>query len=300
MRAEKLGVFDCVVGYFNVGSASAIRRTSYRRGYMIDVDITLTRIVFSVLAGFGLVYVWTHPVSIHAMIKKEIVGKFPLKKIPATRVSFSALMNQAEHKRGTVIGGIPWSNRFFEVRLDLFNPNPVSVTDLDVVITTDQPIVDVGQVTNLPDVLIYSAKQVTITPELVNPTTGARQAIPLVQIATSGGYRALCKSIPPQTRLELVLAISSVIDSGNTKKTGDPGTNRDDVFTFTMSDKNHVESKLWYGLGKDENGRIEDVFALGSAPTKIIIKGSYFIEQEKIPVAQQVDIMTTQIKIVRK
>jgi hypothetical protein len=67
-----------------------------------------------------------------------------------------------------------------------------------------------------------------------------------------------------------------------------------------MSDKNHVESKLWYGLGKDENGRIEDVFALGSAPTKIIIKGSYFIEQEKIPVAQQVDIMTTQIKIVRK
>lgn len=101
--------------------------------------VLISQIIFSVLllsailgSVYGLIYVWTHPVSIFAKWEEEAKNNFPSERkfvIPMLDYKFTFL--STKYERGLNVDGIFWNDDFEEYRLFVRNlSNTTDVSDL--------------------------------------------------------------------------------------------------------------------------------------------------------------------------
>lgn len=204
---------------------------------------------------------------------------------------FAALANNVEYPSGTKLGGIPWSSRFGDTRLILFSTEDYK--DLDITIKSDVPIAAVGQITDL-DARFVPVANASISQQLIKSDTKKQYANPLVLVATSGGYRIQCPSLPHDEKLEIVIATADIVDF---PPAGAPprGTifDRDYVLKMDFTDKNTNETTAnWYGHGNDKGGRrIEEIYKTARRlPTTINIEGSTGSGDEKRVIKQTIKV----------
>jgi hypothetical protein len=201
------------------------------------------------------------------------------------RLEFSATVYSAQHLPGTVMAGIHWSTRFAELQISALNPTTNDYSDLDFVILPDEPIAEIGQITALPDVTFTLAADMTMRQELRTPA-GVGTVNPLVLIGTTAGYRVRCKTLPAKSRLGILLAVATVIDTpkGPVVPRPDGGIfRRDYVLRVKMSDG----TIFWYGHGQDANGRIEDVYAHAPRPPKKVkVDGKYVASEQTVKISE--------------
>jgi hypothetical protein len=116
--------------------------------------------------------------------------------ISARPLGFSASTSDVEYPLGTKIGGISWCSRFNELRLSIINETESACSNIDLILRPDVPVVSIGQLSNFPDVTFSPADEPIVRAKLHVGATGKNLGMPLVLIASDGGYRVLCKSLP--------------------------------------------------------------------------------------------------------
>jgi hypothetical protein len=207
------------------------------------------------------------------------------------KLGLFATASNADYPIGTAVGGIKWSNRFTDLRVTINTPSFGDYRNIDLVLVPDEPVAAIGQVTNLPDVVFAPAVDIKpsgLGPEFLEGKTGKRTAIPLVLIATDGGYRMRCKELPRTTRLEIVMAIARIIDFPQDKPAPRPDFgifNRDYVMKVSVS----AGSNHWFGYGFDIRGRIEEVYkGRRFTPKTVKIDGRYTVGEREQEISQQI------------
>jgi len=111
---------------------------------------------------------------------------------------------------GTIINGIKWTNSYAEVRINLSNPTDRDYKDLDLIIDNSLKILEIGQITNIPEVRFER-----ITPfHIFGPVFGISKGSngnettnPLTFIHITSKYRIWCSVLPRYSNIELVLAV---------------------------------------------------------------------------------------------
>jgi hypothetical protein len=203
--------------------------------------------------------------------------------------------SDAEYPSGTTLGGIKWSNRFTELRVVFTNETTTDYHDLDFTLIPDQPIAEIGQISNLSEVSFSAAADPVLRQEFVEGATGRRIANPLVLIASSGGYRVRCQLLPRKARLEILIAIARVIDFPKPgQKVAHPGAGVfDKTYALKVDQSDGVSH--WYGHGMAANGgRIEEVYKPDRViPKTVKIAGHYTVGGAEQNVSKQIEVKDT-------
>jgi hypothetical protein len=173
----------------------------------------------------------------------------------------------------------------------MINSSNDDYTDLDLKMFPDEPVAEIAQETNIPDVSFLAATDVTMRQEIQNAATGNRLVNPLVLILTTGGYRVRCKSLPRKGKLEIVLATARARDFPVDNKGPIPPDagffGRNYALKIDMSNGD----RHWFGHGSDARGRIEDVFVDGRyVPRKVRIEGTYSVRGDPRAISQVFDV----------
>jgi hypothetical protein len=206
-----------------------------------------------------------------------------------------ALANNVEYPSGTSLGQISWSSRFGDTRLLVIAKE--DYTDLDITIRPNAPVAAIGQISNLNEVENPPVSDATFTQQLVIGSTGQRISNPLVLVATSGGYRIRCKTLPHDRKLEMVIATADIVDFPVAGKVVAPKPNggifdRDYVLRVDMTNnETKLSSSNWYAHGSDANGRIEEVYKTERhLPTSIEVEGSAKVGDEKVNIKRTIEV----------
>lgn len=196
--------------------------------------------------------------------------------------TFDATVSGAGYPVGTVLGEIPWSPRFTDLRVSIINSGSVDWTDLDVTFRPDQPIVAIGQTTAVPDVFVSASASTDMTLRMEYVlANGQRTAVPLVLIASSGDWKMQCKKLPRRQRIEVIFASASLPEyDGGPPKTPKPDFgvfDRDYAIRSKFEDFSH-----WYGHGSDAKGRIEEVYSEKRPISRTIkVTGRYVVKEQE-------------------
>jgi len=211
--------------------------------------------------------------------------------VPPGRHGIMATASTATYPSGTVIAGIPWSKRFTDLRVSIFNSGPLDWEDIEVTILPDQPVVAVGQVTSVPDTSLSASSGTDITFRMELVQDGKRVAVPLVLVATTTGYRMQCRKLSRRQRIEVALALAALPEYS----TGPPAHPRADfgVFDRAYAVRLKQDNGLsnWYGHGSDVQGRIEDIY-LDNAPMPktVRVDGKYLSEGTEHLISEAVEV----------
>jgi hypothetical protein len=199
-----------------------------------------------------------------------LVRKHNAQQRPAAQpIDVFAHAVNAIYPTGARVSGIAWSPRFTELRVIMTNNSPDSITNIDLMLRPDKPVVEIAQVSNIPEVFISPPVR-DFRQEVVKAGTGQRIVNPLVLIATSAAFRIHCKELPRGEHLELVMAIATPDDTPRPSQQGI--FSRDYVLKFSNKDG----TASWMGKGSDAKGRIEEVYKTERSLTGWIeIKGTY-------------------------
>jgi hypothetical protein len=263
---------------------------------VVSQDAIVSRVLFTFLlfglSGVGIVEA-VRGVN-HWRDRKEAKAPSETEKTPPVVPEMKPWItaSNAEYPVGTVLGGISWSNRFTELRVNFGNAALTEYHDLDFTIVPDEPVAAIGQITNVPDVSFSAAVDQSFRQEFIEGATGRRIANPLVLIASGGGYRVRCKALPSNARLEILMAIGRIIDFPTTgQKTGAPyGGIFERTYALRVSQQDGISH--WYGHGKDQQGkRIEDVYKTERVlPKTVKIDGRYTNGDEVKPISERVEV----------
>lgn len=191
----------------------------------------------------------------HARIIKP--NETPPKPAPPPGVLATGSM--ADYPSGAVIGGITWNSKFSDLRVTIF-PHMQDLDDLDVLLQPDEPIAGIGQISSIPDVsfLINTTLSVPAL-ELLDRSTGKRQARLTTMLAFNRGYRIRCPRLPKGSSLQIVMAIA--------RPTGAKG------MAISMSDG----STYWARTDADGVKGIEEYFSPKRLAKSMQIDGDYTV-----------------------
>jgi hypothetical protein len=235
----------------------------------VVVPRILLALFVSSIAGLGLCLItgW-----------RPLLSRFPL--------NLFAIVSDGDYPDGTNLGNIAWSTRFSDLRVVVTNQTDFDYRDVDLTLQPDVPIAAIGQISNLPDVSFSPVADSTVSVSLIDGVTKKQRAIPLVLVASDGGYRVRCGLLPHKRKLEVVIAVAEIIDFPKPGTAANPGGG--------VLQRNYVlklgSTGDWYGYGTDAKGRIEDIYKGNKPIPKIVrINGSYTVNKEEEAVSQLIE-----------
>ena len=209
---------------------------------------------------------------------------------PPQRPDLFATVASSDYPPETVLAGIKWSNSFSELTLAITNPGPDLIEDVDLTLRPDRAVVEIAQKTDVPSVSSRPKADITFRQEVVE-ASGKRRANPLVLIGTTSGISLGCPALRPRQRIELLMAIATIIDTLRPGRTPGPQRadggifDRDYVLKMNMADG----TAQWYGHGSDAAGRIEDVFYPREVSRVVNVEGSYRVGTDRHQVSEQIE-----------
>jgi hypothetical protein len=195
----------------------------------------------------------------------------------AKDISFTAMGSTAVYPEGTVIGGIRWSQRYSQLRVNIVNNTDDALDDVRIVIQADEPVVGITQVSQLPNVSFKVLGEPVVQEEILNPVTGRRRAIPLVLVASDAGYEAAIERLAPKAVLDIIMALANIDPETDKLPLGDVRS----VLTVTIAGG----KKYWYGLGSDQ------VFTVDRHPARTVqIDAAYNTARQRKTVAERINV----------
>jgi len=223
--------------------------------------------------------------------KKKPTESLPTISPVSSSLELIATAGSAQYPAGTKIAGILWSLRFVDLRVTILNPSTSDYADVDLTLRPDEPVAEIAQVTNVPDVSFLAGTDLTMRQEFQEGATGKRIVNPLTLILSSGGYRLRCKSLPRKGRLEILLAIARGRDFPTRQKSPKPSYGG--IFETDYVLKVHASDGIdhWFGHGSRAGKRIESVFKEGLyIPKTVRVEGIYNVGSEQRAVSQVLDV----------
>lgn len=175
---------------------------------------------------------------------------------------------------GVNIGGIQWSPKFADVRINIGNNSNIDFEKIDLVLKSAVPIKEGGQATNIPGVSFGYHSIPTITPEIINQA-GQRVSIPVVPLASTIGYRVRCDVLPKNSHIEVVLAIVNINNIQHLR-------DEDMIFAINFSDA----TSFWF-VHKDYS---DVVFADRPDVHHIMVTGQYSVGGRVHNVSKKMDV----------
>ena len=243
-------------------------------------------IVFFVVGGIGLLTL----LAFWYVDKKRTPTT--LASTATAKLGFASTASIADYPGGTSIAGIAWSRRFTNIRLIVGNSSDLDIQDIDISLLPDRPIAAIGQVGNIPGVTFTPTVDLSMGLEVLKRGTGQRIANPLVLVATEGGYRLRCGTLPRRSMLEVVIAIARVIDfpaQGAIPK-GDVFS-RDYVLRIGTPTVGH-----WYAHGLfDEIYKPEKVM-----PHFIKVEGTYSVSGNQVVTSDNVEVKDVVGEVIKR
>lgn len=241
-------------------------------------NLTLT---FGVVAGavfiFHLPWLSSQPIPVRCLFSIAslvILGSGAYFTLWATYVpiAITAWTTPAIQSAGTTIGGVPWAPCYTEVRLSIANKHKHDYRDIDIVLRPDQAVTAAGQVTNVEGVSISVHDEPSmILEEFSRSGVEPRVSIPIVTLASTGGFRLRCAVLPRKSSLEIVMAAVTLHD-GPAERDGDR------LLRVNFKDG----ATIWYA----HPGYSTRVFRSKPAVTSITIEGQYMAGERSVTVAE--------------
>ncbi len=165
-------------------------------------------VIIGALIGGGTAFLWS---KMAAPAEHDETGKTAAAVEPSVNVDAYIQPGSANpYPTGTIIGGIPWNDRYSDVRLD-FTVGSVAIRNLDFAVGLDTSIAGIGQLSEFAGVTMFPGGPPTPvvslegTDEKGNPIT-----IPVVKRPNSNEvapvYRVHCDALYANTVLRLVIA----------------------------------------------------------------------------------------------
>ena len=206
---------------------------------------------------------------------------------PLSLLEPTFLYSNVQYPPGTVLSGIHWNNRFTELRVFFYNNSSVDYHDLDFELIPDEPIAAIAQVTNLPDVSFFGPA-ISIQQQLNIGATGQQIGNPLVLIATNGGYRIRCKTLPRALNLEILLGTARIVDfpppTGKASSKPDGGIFEENYSLRVAMKNEKIEWSNWYGRlldAKKHENKDRYYQPQRVPPTKVKVDGRYKVNDEE-------------------
>jgi hypothetical protein len=157
--------------------------------------------------------------ALYEGLKREMsFDAVPLASQPQIALESSFAVNGSaeitDYPADTVLGTIPWRNDYAHLQLNLTNQEPDDLSDVDLVIGTNESIAAIAQKTNFPDIVLF--------PPVVDPfisasvTTvdkdGHQVTVPAVSsgITTAAQYRIRCSKIYSRSTVQFTIALVTV------------------------------------------------------------------------------------------
>jgi hypothetical protein len=195
---------------------------------------------------------------------------FVLAKIPVVLMASSRDVTYAP---GTKLGGIYWIPEYSEMRTVIGNETDNDYSDIDLAILPDEPIAEIDQISNVPNVSVSP-----LTPFLENPQlqTTSGVGLPMNLIASTGGYRLRCDELPSHASIELVVAIGNIDMS------------RDHAFPYVIRIGMKDGTAYWFQTHDPPNP--EMLWEPRHPPKMLQIKGTYVARHRKVTISKRLDI----------
>ena len=190
---------------------------------------------------------------------------------PLTPVGLFARTSSAKQPNGAVIGNIPWSDKYREVRVTITNNSNRNVEAIDLVVRPDQPVAAVAQVTNISDVS-FTPNDPPVVEMQELETADRRTVMPTIPLATLRGYRVRCDALPRRSRLELVMAAVTINETGD-------GSGADKVLRVNYNSG----QAAWFA----HPGHSGAVFALKPTVKEVFISGQYTVAEREHNVSRR-------------
>lgn len=178
-----------------------------------------------------------------------------------------------EHAKGTIVGGITWREGFTDLRVSLVNSTDTDYSSVDLVIEPNEPIVSIGQISNIPGVSFIgdvTKEQIGMGDATVRDfTLGLKDKLtkkiidPSAIQVSSPLYRVRCQLIPKKGgNVRLILAIAGL-------KCPQPG-GCNGVFFRTPNGRMH----MFLVVPKSD---LEKVIFIRKIPSEVHIVGTYMV-----------------------
>ena len=147
-----------------------------------------TRIAIGIVA-FCLVYIWS---------ANTVFVKLP--------IDIRAIVDKGNYPQGTDVAGIKWNPFYSDVRLLLSNPTGHDYSDIDLAVATDEQIVQVGQVTDIPNVSFFPQT----SPPVITLGGADGQDLPVIPIKGTMQscpiYRIRIEKLPRHSTIQIAVA----------------------------------------------------------------------------------------------
>jgi hypothetical protein len=210
---------------------------------------TLWAVCFGAVLGLGMYYtLWT---------------------VRTAALEVFASTSTADRPPGISLAGIAWSHKFTELMVDIANPSEQDFQDIDLKLIPDVAIAAIGQLTSLAGVQFLKSAELTIRPELW--TSGKRQALDVIFVASTEGYRVRCDKLPSHSHAQVLMAAVNVSDLPTT-------VDADKLFRFTLTHAESAES-FYYWFGWRQHS--DRVFLEPPTPKNIRVIGSFRVDSER-------------------
>jgi hypothetical protein len=169
------------------------------------------------------------------------------------------------------IGDIPWQSTYYPLRLMLANNSSHDYNDLDLIIKPDKPITKIAQITGF--CRLHFEDAVPLTQEMVvrSAASGQVSALSTILIATDGGYRVRCNTMPAKSAIEIIVAVVTPDDKPLKK----PTTWIEDVIRQPAMEDGVSLVNHWFTDSRNPNLATGEVFSPKPLPSFVWVYGTY-------------------------
>jgi hypothetical protein len=172
--------------------------------------------------------------------------------------------------------GVRWESAFAGVNVTIVNTSEFALSQLDLVVRPDAPVVAAWQETKVGDVVLLPNQFRALASALVDEH-GKKSSFAQVFLATDQGYRLQCGALHSAELLTIGLATATIIDAPHA-----PEVDKLLAVSFKSG------RKMWYADPKHSAA----VFAKRPTVRSVAIEGEYSVLNEKHAVSMILDIAT--------
>jgi hypothetical protein len=171
----------------------------------------------------------------------------------STPINFSSFETTIDYSGRNAPAGIAWEPFFTELDFIVTNPSDGNYENVDLLVRPDFPVARIAQLSNLKDVSLEDRYGVNVRATIEE--IGKQSPTPVEFLATDAGYKVHCSSIPPNSSLNLIMAIvdfKKVLPQDISKPLKIPQGEDLSHFTIPVTIKNSEGVfTYWFASGQD-------------------------------------------------
>lgn len=129
---------------------------------------------------------------------------------PSAPLDIQMIRHRGDFKDGEIIGGIPWTSNYSELRVSFINQSEQTYDDVNMLIRSDLLVAKTGWITNPSNCSInLQSDLLDWRLSSTDKKTGKHVEYPLLDLASKGSYQMHCDKLLPHLPVQIVFALLS-------------------------------------------------------------------------------------------